>query len=64
MTDQSGSSARTGRRGFVKGTTALAAGAALSTGYVRRSRAADRAKISFASARFYGNSPLGDLVKT
>ena len=51
------------RRRFLTG-AALAAGAALAGGgRVRRARAADRAEITFASARFFGQSAVADLIE-
>src|SRR3954453_5001132 len=54
---------RSDRRRFLTG-TALAAGATLAGGgRVRRSRAADRAEVTFASARFFGKSAVADLIE-
>ena len=51
------------RRRFLTG-AALAAGATLAgSGRVRRARAADRAEITFASARFFGKSAVADLIE-
>src|SRR3954452_22836546 len=51
------------RRRFLTG-AALAAGAALAgSGRVRRARAADRAEVTFASARFFGKSAVADLIE-